>query len=390
MLADTSLFLAIIFAAEIARRRIRGLFRSSPPEMRERAAFLERALPNNVTVEMGLALDRLAHFEEIATCPSGAQFADRLHAREFTPEFLEAWDETMARHGFRCPMEMDPATPRPYEQPAALFERLRAMAGNAGASLSAHASHEQVVAKRELAHAELLQVTRHRGRRRARRLESSYRILVELGGLRETPKYCAVLATDLFRRQVLQVGQALVEAGRLDGVQQAFDLTVDELDRALADPALDLRALAEENTRFLRKLARVREFPRLIDSRGKILHPPLKPAAAGELAGEPISPGIARGPVRVLHSPDEKPLQPGGILVTQATDPGWTPLFLKVAGVILEVGGLLQHGALVAREYGKPCVAGIEHVTGLLQDGQLVELDGTSGIVRLSSGAEAK
>jgi pyruvate,water dikinase len=87
--------------------------------------------------------------------------------------------------------------------------------------------------------------------------------------------------------------------------------------------------------------------------------------------------------VKVLHAPDEKPLWPGEVLVTQATDPGWTPLFLNAGGVILEVGGLLQHGALVAREYGKPCVAGIENVTGLLKDGQVVELDGTNGLVRL-------
>ncbi len=385
MLADTSLFLAIIFAAEIAKRRLRGLFRASPPEVRERAAFLERALPNNVTVEMGLAMARLARFEEIAACTSGEHFADRLRARDFSPEFLQAWDGFMAQHGFRCPMEMDPAIPRPYEQPALFFERLRLLAGDAGAEPTALAHHAQVVAEREQAYVDLRQAS---GRRRARRLESSYRILLELGGLRETPKYCAVLATDVFRRRVLAVAGTLVEAGWLDDVQQAFDLTLDDLDRALADPDLDVRAVAEENSRFLRKLDRVREFPRLIDSRGKILHPPRKSGAAGELAGEPISPGIARGPVRVLHTPGEKPLLPGDILVTQATDPGWTPLFLRVGGVILEVGGLLQHGALVAREYGKPCVAGIEGVAGLLEDGQLVELDGTSGIVRLLSGAE--
>jgi len=201
--------------------------------------------------------------------------------------------------------------------------------------------------------------------------------------LREMPKYCAILLTDAFRRRVLQVAQTLVEAGRLDDVRQVFDLSMADLDRALADPMLDLRALAEKNTRFLRKLDRVREFPRLIDSRGKILRLPPKQVMEGELIGEPISPGIARGPVKVLHAPDEKPLWPGEVLVTQATDPGWTPLFLNAGGVILEVGGLLQHGALVAREYGKPCVAGIENVTGLLQDGQVVELDGTNGMIRL-------
>jgi pyruvate,water dikinase len=290
----------------------------------------------------------------------------------------------MANYGFRCPMEMDPATPRPYECPVQFFERLRAMAASTDEMHSPQAAYEQVRARRESAYTELQHIARQKGRRQARQLEKNYRIVVELGGLREMPKYCAILLTDAFRRRVLQAAQTLVEAGRLDDVHQVFDLTMADLDQALADPRLDLRALAEKNTRFLRKLDRVREFPRLIDSRGRILRLPRKPAAEGELVGEPISPGIARGPVKVLRTPDEKPLWPGEVLVTQATDPGWTPLFLNASGVILEVGGLLQHGALVAREYGKPCVAGIENVTGLLQDGQNVELDGSNGVVRLT------
>ena len=85
----------------------------------------------------------------------------------------------------------------------------------------------------------------------------------------------------------------------------------------------------------------------------------------------------------MLNDPDEKPVLPGEILVARATDPGWTPLFINAAGVNLEIGGVLQHGALVAREYGKPCVAGIENVTQLLEDGQWIELDGASGVIRL-------
>jgi pyruvate,water dikinase len=104
---------------------------------------------------------------------------------------------------------------------------------------------------------------------------------------------------------------------------------------------------------------------------------------AGDLVGQAISPGVVKGPVKVLHRPDEKPVLPGDILITRATDPGWTPLFLNAAGVILEVGGMLQHGALVAREYGKPCVAGIVNATGRFRDEQMVELNGTTGVVRL-------
>jgi pyruvate,water dikinase len=84
-----------------------------------------------------------------------------------------------------------------------------------------------------------------------------------------------------------------------------------------------------------------------------------------------------------LHSPDEKPLLRGEILVARATDPGWTPLFVNAAAVILEIGGMLQHGALVAREYGLPCVSGIANATTLWQDGTLVEVDGSAGVIRV-------
>jgi pyruvate,water dikinase len=163
-----------------------------------------------------------------------------------------------------------------------------------------------------------------------------------------------------------------------------FDLTTENLDRGLADSSLDLRALAQGNTRFLRKIRHVRNFPLVIDSRGKILRPPKKEAVEGELVGEPISTGVFRGQVKVLNSPDEKPVLPGEILVARATDPGWTPLFLNAGGIILEIGGILQHGALVAREYCKPCVAGVENATSILKDGQVVELDGSNGVIRLA------
>jgi pyruvate,water dikinase len=188
---------------------------------------------------------------------------------------------------------------------------------------------------------------------------------------------------DTFRRQVVSIAQSLVDAGRLDNTEQVFDLGIGDIERAMEDPSINLRELAEKNTRFLRKIKDIHDFPPVIDSRGKIFFPTRREFNEGELVGEPISPGTVRGPVKVLHTPDEKPVLPGDILVAEATDPGWTPLFINAGGVVLEIGGLLHHGALVAREYGKPCVAGIEDVTSLLQDGQEVEVDGLNGIVRV-------
>jgi len=140
----------------------------------------------------------------------------------------------------------------------------------------------------------------------------------------------------------------------------------------------------ETRTRFLNKLkAQVRTFPPVIDSRGRILRPPPRAERAGELTGMAVSPGIVTGPVKLLHNPHEKRVNKGDVLVAYTTDPGWTPLFVNAGAIVLEVGGMLQHGAVVAREYGKPCVAGIDGVMTKLQDAQQVEVDGTAGVVRL-------
>ena len=222
-----------------------------------------------------------------------------------------------------------------------------------------------------------------KGKRKVKRCAKDYATWVDLGGYRETPKYYVSAITGLVRERVLKHAGDLVTAGRLDLPEQVFDLHIDDLDRGLADPHVDLRVLAAENTVFQSRLRRVRELPRVVDSRGKTLRAPRRAAGEGELVGEPISTGTVRGKIKVLHRPDEKPVLPGEILVARATDPGWTPLFINASGVILEVGGLFQHGALVAREYGKPCVAGIDRATAILHDGQVVEIDGASGIVRV-------
>jgi pyruvate,water dikinase len=377
-------FFATLIAAQIARWGMRRMFRDEGPEVRDQLIHLERALPGNITIEMGLAMARLAQFEEIRGCESGAAFAAQLKAGDVSPEFLAAWDAFMARFGFRSPMEMDPGAVRYYEQPARFFEQLRTLSQHTDAAQAPQAIFERARAQRERAYDSLLQVAREKGKRRARRFARFYGVWLKLARYRETPKYTMSRIADLFRRRVLAAALSLVDDGRLDSPEQVFDLTIDELDRALAEPWLDLRALAEANTRYLRKFRHVREFPRIVDSRGKILRAPRGEAREGELVGQPISPGVVRGPVKVLHEPDEKPVLPGDILVARATDPGWTPLFLNAGGIVLEVGGMLQHGALVAREYGKPCISGLEHATETLLDGQMVEMDGASGVVRLA------
>jgi len=373
----------VTYAAEVARYGMKQVFKDEPVTVRDNLVYLERALPENITIEMGLALYKLSRYTDVLECSSGEEFAARIRKKSFSEEFLSAYDSFMDKYGARCPRELDVATPRPYEQPEKFFEQLRIVALNTDAALDPQVIYDTSKKEREETYKELLRRAQKKGFFASKLFQWFYHVLVAFGAYREIHKYYFIMNVDMVRQHVLSAAHDLVESGRLDSIEQVFDLTIDDLDKAIKDPSLDLRLLAEKNTTFLKKIKNIRDFPRVIDSRGKILYPPKREVSETELTGQPISPGIVRGTVKVLHTPDEKPVLPGDILVARATDPGWTPLFVNAGGIILEVGGPLQHGALVAREYGKPCVAGIENVTSLLHDGQTVEMDGLKGVVQV-------
>jgi phosphohistidine swiveling domain-containing protein len=374
--------LPMIGTAQIARGGIKNIFKKVESDsIHERLAQLEMSLPGNKVVEMGTAMAHLASFNDIETCNSGEAFAARLQDRTLSPEFLSAWDAYMREFGFRCYRELDVATPRPYEQPAQFFVQLKSLSKvENGKSL-----FETTSRKREDAYAALSQIAQKNGKTKS--FEKNYKLLLMFGGFRETPKYYLIMLTDIFRERILQIAQSFVKARRLDRPDQIFDLKIEDIDLAQADPTLDLRALAAENTAFLSRIKDRYNLPLVIDSRGKIFRQAPRKASAGELAGEAISSGVVQGKVKVMQRADEKPLLPGEILVTRATDPGWTPLFINAGGIVLEVGGTLQHGAVIAREYGIPCVSGLEDAIKILTDGQMVEVDGSNGIVRILSEA---
>jgi pyruvate,water dikinase len=245
---------------------------------------------------------------------------------------------------------------------------------------------QQAKMKREAAYDALYQRALQKGNRHAQALDKLYNIWITLGGYRETPKHYVITVIDMFRKRVLKIAENFVQEGRLDAPDQIFDLTIEDIDHACTDTTLNLRTLAAERAVIINKIKRSHLVARIIDSRGKIYYPPHKTAVEGQISGIAISPGVVRGKVKVFHFADEKKLLPGEILVTRATDPGWTPLFINAGGIILEIGGALQHGAVVAREYGIPCVSGLNQAVDLFKDGQLVEVDGSNGIVRILDG----
>ncbi len=373
----------MILAAQLAQQRIQNLFKQEASQVQDHLINLGISLPGNKTAEMGELMYVLASSAEISRCDSAVDFLAALERGTLSPDFMGRWKHFMAEFGMRCPGEVDPATPRPKEQPALVFEQLKNMSRTIQGRKTSQTFFEEARTKREAAYQALYENALQKGKRKARALEKYYKIWVAFGGYRETPKHYVIKVIELFRRQALAIAQSFVAGGRLDTPEQIFDLTIADIDRAGIDPMLDLRALTQERTVLINKIRKSHLVARIIDSRGKIYFPPRQAVTDGELTGVPISPGVVQGRVKVFRQATDKQLLPGEILVARATDPGWTPLFINARGIILEIGGALQHGAVVAREYGIPCVSGLDDATSKLKDGQLVEVDGSNGIVRI-------
>lgn len=378
-----------LMAAMAGRSKLKGLFEElaqTDPETADDLLHIDQALPHNVTIEMGMALYSIAESLAGQKISDSAELGRRLNGADLPPETQQAWQSFMERFGFRGPMELDIAAPRYQDKPELLYNQIYSLMGLAAGQDNPRAIQARSVERREQAHERLKRKAHAMSMLKGKEYDLLYRLLEHFGGYRENHKYYLVKIVAIMRRRVLEQAATLVAEGRLDRAEQVFDLKFDDLDRATNDPKLDLRGLISRNTEFLRKLDHVNEFPHVVDSRGRILRPPQPEPKPGELAGQPISPGVVQGPVKVLHTPDEKPLLPGDILVARATDPGWTPLFVNAGAIVLEVGGMLQHGSLVAREYGKPCVAGVQNATTRLKDGTVVEIDGSAGIIRVVDG----
>lgn len=340
-------------------------------------AALGRGVSGNVAIEMNIALQQLALRLDADDYRDPAALAERLHARRLPADALADWDAFVERFGWRGPGEMDVASARYVDSPELVVEQMRALRDADDLA----ASHRRMAEARDAALAAL-----SAGLGPVRRwLHGRVRTLLDLfAGARDTPKHVNVLAGFAMRSRALRAGRDLVLCGRLDAVDDVFDLTLDELDAALLDPSLDLRARRDANLSFLRVVRRhVRSFPPVIDSRGRILRPPADARGDGILRGTPVSPGRAVGRVRVLHCARGAELEVGDVIVAYTTDPGWTPLFAKASAIVLEVGGALQHGAVVAREFGKPCIVGIAGVASTLRDGCRVEVDADAGTLRI-------
>jgi phosphohistidine swiveling domain-containing protein len=355
---------------------------------------LTRSLPFNPTTTMDLALWEIAQTlrqhqaarEELTTL-SPTALAAAYQAGHLTPETRRQVSAFLARYGRRGLAEFDLGRPRWNEDPTPIFAILQTYL-----SPNEHVAPDQVVAQGE-ARAHHALTLLESGIRRAplgwlkvhlvRFLAHRVRALL---GLREYPKFFLVRVMGAIREVLLAAGSELCAQGMLSQPDDLVFLSLDELCAFAHDPgnAVWHERITQRRQAYEREMRR-RQVPRLLLSDGRVFYAGMSTEEESEttLWGSPVSPGVAEGRVRIVFDPRQADLQPGEIMVCPGTDPSWTPLFLSAAGLIMEVGGMMTHGAVVAREYGLPAVVGVDRATQRLHNGQRVRLDGTTGRIDL-------
>ncbi|WDV46199.1 PEP/pyruvate-binding domain-containing protein [Clostridiaceae bacterium M8S5] len=327
----------------------------------------------NPTSLMGIHMYRLASYTEVQETKTPEEFARRLSGKEYSKKFIDDYEAYMFEYGSRGYREIDVATTRAYEDPSSFFMRLK----DINLVDNKMSSSEE---RSKEGYNKLLELAKKGGFEK--KFRKNAEVYQNLFGYREEKKVMMVLMINKLRKIALAKGEVFVSQGRLDRKEEIFDLTISQIQKAEQHETFNMRNERAKNLEPYDTVRHVRHWPIIIDSRGKIFHA-IKKSKEGDLIGDPISQGITRGYAKVMHAPDEKHLEPGEILVTFATEPSWTPIFSNASAVVMEIGGTLQHGAIIAREYGLPCVGGLTGATSMIKDGDMIEVDGTNGIVRI-------
>jgi pyruvate,water dikinase len=353
---------------------------------------LTLGVPGNVVNEMNLALSDLAElarqspqltdwFEHLGN-DAHAWLSEAAKIERSAP-FLEAWDRFLARYGSRGPSEIDIRMARWHEDPLPL---LRVIAGNIEKDVSSRIHFDAQSRAREAAFVELKAAAGHGllGGLRLRLFNRLYHVLVEVGGMREHHKFMAVRFLWLVKQILKENATDLVTDGKLATPDDIWFLTWQELLAIWDDLST---AWSEIVTQRRADFGRYQKMtpPVVITSDGEtpVVQYRLEDAPPGALLGNPVSAGVVEGVAHVIHDPATATLQPGEILVAPFTDPGWTPLFINAAGLVMDIGGALAHGSVVAREYGIPAVVGVRESTRKIKTGQRVRVDGIRGIIEI-------
>jgi len=352
---------------------------------------LTQSVPNNVTSEMGLALldvaDVIRPHPDVVAYLRHAQdehFLDELPKLEGGREARDAIRDYLDKYGMRCVGEIDITKPRWSERPTTLVPMIL---GNIKNFAPGAAERRFEQGRQEAWEKEEELLTRLRAlpdgepkAEEAKRMIDQIRTFI---GYREYPKYHMISRYFVYKQALLSDAERLVKAGVLREKEDIFYLTFAELHDVARTNQVDEQLIRQRKDAFRSHQALTP--PRVLTSDGEVVAGVYRRAGvpAGALTGLPVSAGTVEGRARVVLDMAQADLEVGDILVTRYTDPSWTPVFVAIKGLVTEVGGLMTHGAVIAREYGLPAVVGVRDATRLIRDGQRIRVHGTDGYIEI-------
>jgi rifampicin phosphotransferase len=355
------------------------------------ADTLTQSVPNNVTSEMGLELldvaDAIRPHPEVVAFLRNVRDDDFLNELPTVPggersrDAIQAW---LDKYGMRGVGEIDVTRPRWSERPSALLPLILGNIRNFEPGEAERRFRQGLDAARTK-ETELLQRVQllPDGDEKAQEVKRMIDRVRTFVGYREYPKYFLVNRYFAYKQGLMKEADRLVESNVLRDREDAFFLTFHELRDVVRTNVVDYDLIRERKDAF--RAHQGLTPPRVLTSDGEMVTGAYRRdnVPPGALVGLPVSAGTIEGRARVVFDPSKANLEPGDILVTPYTDPSWTPLFVAIKGLITEVGGLMTHGAVIAREYGLPAVVGVEQATRLITDGQMVRVHGTEGYVEI-------
>ncbi|MCY1064611.1 phosphoenolpyruvate synthase [Nannocystis sp. RBIL2] len=355
------------------------------------ADTLSQSVANNITSEMGLALldvaDAIRPYPEVIARLQRVKhedFLDELVALDGGQEARDAIRAYLDKYGMRCAGEIDITRARWSEKPTALvpliLSNIKNFTPGAGARKFAQGRQEALQqAQALLDRSRRLPDGEHKAGEAQRMIDR----LRNFAGYREYPKYDLVNRYFVYKQALKREAERLVQAGVIFDADDIHYLTFGELREVVRTHQLDGQIVGDRKAEH--ELHEKLTPPRVITSEGEIVAGAYKRdhLPAGAIVGQAVSSGVVEGRARVLADMADAHMEEGDILVTTFTDPSWTPLFVSIKGLVAEVGGLMTHGAVIAREYGLPAVVGVEHATRLIRDGQRIRVHGTDGYVEI-------
>lgn len=368
------------------------------PEVDSRV--LLQGLEGNITTEMDMVLADLADVARdnpaLVTALKSidpVQNLEKLRSDENCIAFFQAWDAFLHAYGHRSAGEIDPGVPRWREDPRI---PLRSIAGSLDRPRGAlRAQHRTLARRAEECRNKLVDAAHDKplGFVVAPVTKTLIDYMRTLLGAREHHKFYLIQAVDLLRSVVLEAGEYLAKTGALDAPDDIWFIELPEIKSALADAraqrTTSLQALVSKRRELRDRYAHITP-PAVFTSDGEAISPTLKHnVPKNSLAGTAVSGGLYEGIARVVHDPATEDLGAGEILVARFTDPGWTPLFGHAGALVMEVGGQMTHGSVIAREIGIPAVVAVEAATQKIRSGDRIRVDGERGFVTVLEGALA-